>query len=128
MTWSFPAQALHAHLARRWLQSLLDLSWRDGDAVDRAVHVFGEIASNAVEHAGGRMTVHVSVCGHALRCEVEDPSPRLPEPTDAAADDEHHRGLPLVRALLGAPPEIRRTPDGKVVAFTVRADGAPVAA
>lgn len=119
VTWSIPAQALHAHLARRWLRSLLDLAWQDEDAACRAVQVFGELVTNAVEHAGGRITISVTACDHALECEIGDRSPRLPCRTRASADDEHHRGLPLVEALLGRPPEIRRTAEGKVVAFTL---------
>ncbi|MFE2432013.1 ATP-binding protein [Streptomyces sp. NPDC059373] len=117
--WSFPAQAVHAHLARRWLTGLLDTFWDDTEAIRRAIQVFGEVIANAVEHGRGPVTVLVALRSGALLCEVGDASPRLPAMTAATEDDEHHRGLAMIHAILGHAPHVRCTPTGKIVGFTV---------
>jgi anti-sigma regulatory factor (Ser/Thr protein kinase) len=129
LCWVFPAGRLHGRMARKWLNALLDAAWPDsGDATFRAVQAFAEIVANAVEHGKPPVTVSLLIGPGRLDCAVADGSSGLPVPHATSADDERHRGLHLVRALLGTAPQIRRMPTGKVVRFSIIAEPAPTAA
>lgn len=125
LCWVFPAGRLHSRMARKWLSAVLDAAWQDTDATFRAVQAFAEIVANAVEHGKAPVTVSLLIGPGRLDCAVADGSSELPVPHATSADDERHRGLHLVRALLGRAPQIRRMPVGKVVRFSVIASAMP---
>lgn len=120
--WAFPSLALHARLARAWFKALVKEFWedKDDDAVFQAVQVFAEIIANAIEHGGGGLvTVCLRVSADDLTCEIADGNPDAPHTVAATEDDEHHRGLALVCALLGGSPDVRPAGRGKVVGFSM---------
>jgi anti-sigma regulatory factor (Ser/Thr protein kinase) len=119
--WSFPAGALHARMARKWLMALLDVEWPDEDSAFNAVQTFAEVVANAIEHGEPPVTVGLLVTDDRLLCEISDSSTRLPVAQFASAEDERHRGLPLVRTLLGGDLAVRPTIFGKTVSFSLAA-------
>lgn len=84
--------------ARRWLDDTLTAWNVDDDQVDDAVLALSEIFTNAVEHAAGdgHSTLTAALWHGHLRITVSDPDPELHGP---AVDDEHGRGLLVVKAL-----------------------------
>jgi anti-sigma regulatory factor (Ser/Thr protein kinase) len=123
MWWTFPALPVHARLARTWLAGWLDA--QDPGKQDKAhsaLVAFSELASNAVLHGAGPITVHARLDGRRLHCEIADRGAGLPRLLHADPDSEHHRGLSLVDAL-AADWSVRAFPGGgKTVSFAVELD------
>ena len=100
--------------ARRFLARHLG-RWGCGDLLDDAHVVVTELVTNAFVHAGTRCELRAGLTARALRLQVTDYGPGMPDPR--AADDraDHGRGLLLVSALCVAW-GVEALPDGgKVV-------------
>jgi CheY-like chemotaxis protein/anti-sigma regulatory factor (Ser/Thr protein kinase) len=84
--------------ARRFLTEQCR-SWGCGDLLDDAQVVVTELVTNALLHAGTSCELRAGLTDRALRLQVTDYGPGMPDPR--AADDraEHGRGLLLVSAL-----------------------------
>jgi anti-sigma regulatory factor (Ser/Thr protein kinase) len=96
LSWSFPGSALDVSLSRRWLAAAVEQAWGAGDDADRVVLAYSEVATNAVVHGAGPVTVRTRILDGAVTCEVADCSARAPRPRHAADDDVRGRGLDLV--------------------------------
>ncbi|MBS2551460.1 ATP-binding protein [Catenulispora sp. NL8] len=94
--WSFPGSALDVSLSRRWLAAAVEQAWGAGDDADRVVLAYSEIATNAVVHGTGPVTVSARIRSGAVTCEVADCSDRAPQPRAAGGEDVCGRGLDLV--------------------------------
>ena len=94
--WSFPGSALDVSLSRRWLAAALEQVWGAGDDADRVVLAYSEVATNAVVHGRGPVTVAARIRAATVTCEVADCSSCLPQPRRADSDDVCGRGLDLV--------------------------------
>ncbi|MBS2963988.1 ATP-binding protein [Actinocrinis puniceicyclus] len=117
--WQFPAQPVHARMARIWLEAWIADRGLDEEACYCAAVAFSELVTNAVLHGVGPVTVAVAIAPGRIECEVSDAARDLPVVCQAGDDDEHHRGLSLVDALT-AQWRVRQHPDGgKVVAFVI---------
>ncbi|MGW4271324.1 ATP-binding protein [Streptomyces seoulensis] len=101
-TFSVPATPAAASTARHRAVDAIAL-WDEGldtEVVCTAELVISELVTNAVKYAGTRpvsLTVRLDV--DALRIEVCDANPVLPQPGLPDADSEGGRGLFLVAAL-----------------------------
>ena len=69
------------------------------DLCDSVALLVSEVATNAVVHGSGEVQVQVTLRGRAVRVEVADDSPRMPEPRVADPMAEGGRGLALVQSL-----------------------------
>ncbi|MGA5703305.1 ATP-binding protein [Peterkaempfera bronchialis] len=69
--------------------------------VDSVTLVVSELVTNAVVHGGGRQPIHVQLTAETGGCliEVSDASAQKPMAATPGPDDEHGRGLLLVKAL-----------------------------
>jgi two-component sensor histidine kinase len=84
----------------------------DDDRKERAVLVVSELATNAIVHAGGILSLYLRQHDCHLRIEVADASPALPRPAKVSLTSG--RGLKMVEALAtawGSEPQ----PWGKIV-------------
>jgi len=93
------------------------------DRVAHLVIVAGELVSNAVRHGGGRGRLRLSRVDGAVRCEVSDEGPGIPEPERAGTRTPSvlavgGRGLFIVRRL-AASLTIRNTGRGTTVTALV---------
>jgi len=94
-------------------------AWDCHAQADDARLLLSELLTNAVQHAQGPVTVHVSRTAAELTVEVGDGSSHTPEPRRADEDEESGRGLNLVRVLADSW-GVRPTDDGKTTWFTLR--------
>jgi anti-sigma regulatory factor (Ser/Thr protein kinase) len=119
--WQFPAQPVHARMARRWLEAWIAERGLGQEASYCAAVAFSELVTNAVLHGSGPVCVEVAIVAGRIECEVSDGACDLPVVCEAGEDDEHHRGLSLVEALT-ADWRVRLRPEGgKAVTFVVEA-------
>ena len=89
--------------------------WGCGDLVDDAHIVVTELVTNAFVHAGTRCELRAGLTDRALRLQVTDYGPGMPDPRSADDRAEHGRGLLLVSVLCVAW-GVEMLPDGgKVV-------------
>ena len=111
--------------ARRFVQATL-ARWEVPHLEETAALLSSELASNAVQYAGGDYQLAVELDPTELRVEVIDPSPTLPEmpPARAPADEESGRGLLLVEAL-AARSGVKLRRGGKAVWFALSVGGDP---
>ncbi|MFB9684354.1 ATP-binding protein [Amycolatopsis plumensis] len=82
--------------ARRFTRLAL-LAWTDGAAIDDALLIVTELATNALRHGGGDPVLRLSVDGTDVRIEVFDDSPAPPVRRPAGPDGGW--GLTLVDRL-----------------------------
>ena len=89
-----------AALARSTLRQLLSGVRVSEEVHETAVLLANELVINALEHAGGQAELHAVVRDDAVRVEVTDSSPMLPEANVSVAElDERGRGLLMVTAM-----------------------------
>jgi anti-sigma regulatory factor (Ser/Thr protein kinase) len=116
-------QAHEVGRARHWFRACLRPL--PGDEADAAEAVFAELASNAVQHGRGRVTITVEFAGTAVYCAVRDGGWRMPHLAPPWRPDmEHGRGMMIVEALADSW-GIERHLMGKTVWFVVRLPAPP---
>lgn len=124
---TYPASAAESRSARRFVTGTL-LGWGvPAERADTTVAVVAELFANAATHARTR---HVELRLHLLPAhiavEVLDQDNRMPFLIEPAFDDEHHRGLHIVRATSDRW-GTRPVPDGKIVWAEIPLRPRPVA-
>jgi anti-sigma regulatory factor (Ser/Thr protein kinase) len=80
--------------ARRWVSDRLAAPGID--VVERCVRVVSELASNAIVHGAGSVTLGLAVGQRCVQVAVADEGPELPEVHEPDVEAERYRGLPLV--------------------------------
>jgi len=111
-SWTLPSKLTSVRQARVAIREPLE-RWKLGDLIPNTELLVSELVTNAVRYSRGEVTLRL-VNERSLVCEVLDGSDALPRLRQANGDDEHGRGLQVVRQLAkrwGA----RRTATGKVV-------------
>jgi anti-sigma regulatory factor (Ser/Thr protein kinase) len=120
----FPSTATAVRHARRFVADTLR-DWGRADALDVALLVVSELATNAVRHARSEFTISLTRTPDGVRVAVGDAVvSEPPEPRTATLHEPHGRGLLLVREL-SARWGHELLPDGKLVWAEV---GEPAAA
>jgi two-component sensor histidine kinase len=89
------------------------------DVVEVASLLVSELVTNAIQHAGSEVNVHLEVTENLVRVEVDDASPRAPLRLVVPEDAERGRGLQLVEALAASWGVDQVPGDGKKVWFEV---------
>jgi anti-sigma regulatory factor (Ser/Thr protein kinase) len=111
--------------ARHWFRSCLGEV--PADDAEAAEAVFAEVASNAVRHGRGRVTITVLFLGDTAHCAVRDFGLRKPKLSPPWRPDlEHGRGMVIVTALADSW-GIHRHLLGKTVWFDVSVPARPPA-
>jgi serine phosphatase RsbU (regulator of sigma subunit) len=111
-TWKLPSRLTSVRQARNDIREPM-LRWGLDDLLPTTELLVSELVTNAIRYSRGEVTLRL-VNERALVCEVIDGSGAMPRLRQASGDDEHGRGLQVVRQLAkrwGA----RRTGTGKVV-------------
>lgn len=90
------------------------------DLCDTVALLVSEVATNALVHGTGEVSVSVASSQGVLRVEVSDGSHELPRPRRVGPDAEGGRGLALVDAL-ASDWGTTTTDNGKIVWFELRA-------
>jgi anti-sigma regulatory factor (Ser/Thr protein kinase) len=67
--------------------------------MDSLVLGVSELVTNAVVHAGTDITVTVRQLSKAIRVEVEDLDPRLPQGREVSIDADSGRGLSIIEGF-----------------------------
>lgn len=118
LSWSFPGTPADVSCSRHWLAVAATEVWGEGEDTDRLVLAYSEIATNAVLHGAGPVTVAAQISPTSAHCEIADRSPRLPTARRAAPGDVGGRGLEMVRHTVD---RLRVAADesGKTVTFEV---------
>lgn len=118
LAWSFPGTPADVSCSRHWLAIAATEVWGECDDTDRLVLAYSEIATNAVVHGAGPVTVAAQICPTGARCEIADQSSRLPTARHAAPADLGGRGLEMVELTVD---RLRVAADraGKTVSFEV---------
>lgn len=98
-TWTFPPELRCCELARDAVCGALTSEGVHGDPLDDVNAVVGELAVNAITHAGTEFTVRVTLDDARLRVEVGDGDTRPPELLEVGAGAGSGRGLFIVAAL-----------------------------
>lgn len=115
-----PASAVSARQAIRDALA----AWAIEDPQREAELLASEVVTNAIEHAPGapigfaRPLDSGSGGRRGVTCEVTDSSPSLPKVRQAGPDQEHGRGMAIVRALAAAS-GVRLGPADKTTWFTL---------
>ncbi|GGZ83990.1 PAS domain S-box protein [Streptomyces echinoruber] len=117
LTTTLPAVPASVREGRAFLGRVL-AAWGCTAVADDALLLLSEILTNAVRHAEGPLTLRLCRTVAGLTVEVGDRSTHLPEPRQAAGDEESGRGLFLVRALAESW-GVRPTDEGKTTWFTL---------
>jgi anti-sigma regulatory factor (Ser/Thr protein kinase) len=116
-----PDPATVPKIRRRVRRRLAD--WGVGEHSDVVELLVSEVVTNAMRHSWGAIMT-ISVDDGALRCEVQDTNPAMPQVCHAHDGDESGRGMYLMEALSNSWGSYR-VPAGKVVWFEIaRADTA----
>lgn len=115
---SFPPDSRSVRAARAFVAEVVDAP--DQVREDLAL-VVSELAANAVLHTPAAFTVTVRSLGDAVRVEVADSSPVLPQVKDHGDRAPTGRGLRIVDQLARGR-GVQRTDDGKVVWAEVAID------
>lgn len=118
LSWSFPGTAADVTCSRHWLAVAAREVWGECEDTDRLVLAYSEIATNAVLHGTGPVTVAAQICPTSARCEIADRSSRLPKSRHPTTADVGGRGLEMVRLTVD---RLRVAADeiGKTVSFVV---------
>jgi len=115
-THPFPADRRSVAAARRFVRATLSGSGHAPEAVEDAVLMVSELASNVVEHARTEYEIVVAVDEDRARIEVADGSAILPALREAAHDSERGRGLYLLETLAKRW-GVESRPSGKAIWF-----------
>ncbi|WP_086809031.1 PAS domain S-box protein [Streptomyces murinus] len=118
VTTDLPAAPASVPEGRAFLRRTL-ASWECPAPADDALLLLSETLTNAVQHAEGPVGLRLCRTATDLTVEVSDRSPHLPQPRHAAGDEEHGRGLFLVRTLADGW-GVRPTDEGKTTWFTLK--------
>jgi hypothetical protein len=84
---------------RRFVEETVTAWGGDRPAVDDAMLVASELATNALLHAGSPFRVTLARSGGAVRLGVEDASPTLPEQRSPSVELTTGRGISMVNAI-----------------------------
>ncbi|MEV0173534.1 PAS domain S-box protein [Streptomyces sp. NPDC050803] len=95
------------------------VDWNCTATADDALLLVSEILTNAVQHAEGPLGLHARRTATDLTVEVSDRSPHLPQPRQAAENEESGRGLLLVRTLADSW-GVQPTDEGKTTWFSLK--------
>ncbi|PRX01835.1 UNVERIFIED_ORG: serine phosphatase RsbU (regulator of sigma subunit) [Actinomadura viridilutea] len=115
VSWDLPGDPAAIRRARGLVRDRL-ARWDLPELADSTALLASELVTNAIRHAGGRVTLRLVREG-GLVCEVFDSSdarPRVRRHGDALRDAESGRGLHVVGSIARRW-GVRRTPTGKVV-------------
>ena len=116
---TIPPSARMVTEARHWFRDAL-AGW-DPDRAADAESLFSEVATNAVQHGRGQVTITVRLASEAVRCDVRDSGWRTPGRTCRHDPElEDGRGIAIVTALAHAW-GVRRRLRGKTVWFEILA-------
>lgn len=118
LSWSFPGTPADVSCSRHWLAVAATEAWGEGEDTDRLILAYSEIATNAVLHGVGPVTVAAQIFPTSARCEIADRSSLLPKARHATSRDLGGRGLEMVRLTVD---RLRVAADerGKTVSFEV---------
>jgi anti-sigma regulatory factor (Ser/Thr protein kinase) len=117
-----PGDVTSVRAARDLVSDALE-SWGARVDLDAVLLATSELVTNAVIHAGGVESITVRLTPAVARVEVADPDSGVPVLRDAEADAEPGRGLRTVAALTNRWGVDTNPAGGKVVWFTVPANG-----
>lgn len=95
---TLPSAVTAPATARAFAREALERGQAEVHIEDVAL-VVSELVTNAVIHGDGEITLNVTVAPDAVRVEVEDREPELPDRLAAALDAESGRGLLLVSRI-----------------------------
>jgi anti-sigma regulatory factor (Ser/Thr protein kinase) len=109
----FPGDPASAAAARAFTLQTLD-EWKLGEKANRAAVIIGELAANAIQHAGSAFEVRLSRAARAITLEVTDAGPLLSREDPANEFDSGAGGLLIVETLADRW-GTRRSGDGKTV-------------
>jgi anti-sigma regulatory factor (Ser/Thr protein kinase) len=114
---AYPADRTAVAQARRFIRDTL-IAWGAEDAIDDAVLLTSELATNAVTHAGTPFEVICRATDSSVQVEVTDRDPAgvLPAPRDNGELSVSGRGL-LMPALLAAAWGVSYAAESKTVWF-----------
>lgn len=111
----YPPSPAQSRAARGFVQETLGRWGVPGERVETVVAAVAELFANAATHARTRrVELRLHLLPAHVAVEVFDQDNRLPFLIEPAFDDEHHRGLQIVRATSDRW-GTRAVPDGKVV-------------
>jgi len=99
--------------ARHFVESILT-AWGERETAWTGALLVSELATNCTLHARTEFTVRVTQRTGRILIEVQDLSPRIPQPRTYGAQATTGRGLQLVQTL-GAEWGVTPTSDGKTV-------------
>lgn len=118
LSWSFPGSPADVSCSRHWLAVAATEAWGECDDTDRLVLAYSEIATNAVVHGSGPVTVAAQIRPTSAHCEIADHSAHLPRPRHAAPADVSGRGLEMVQHTVDRL-QVATDRAGKTVSFEV---------
>ncbi len=98
---TLPVTQTAASSARAFTKETL-AQWNLSESEETAILLVSELVSNVIRHARGKdgsLQLHLRSNADALRIEVSDSDPRLPEPRTPGDLDESGFGLVLIEAL-----------------------------
>lgn len=124
---AYPADRTAVAKARRFVRETL-IAWGAEDAIDDAVLLTSELATNAVTHAGTPFEVICRAAETSVQVEVVDSDPGRLLPAPGRAGDPDHisgRGL-LMPVMLAAAWGVSYAADSKTVWFRLRTRATPV--
>lgn len=110
---TLPSSVSTPAAARAFARETLDRGHATVRIEDVAL-VVSELVTNAVVHGDGDITLDVVVADDAIRVEVEDREPELPDRLESRLDAESGRGLLLV-SRIAREWGVRPAGSGKVV-------------
>ena len=96
--WRFVSSPEAARRARRFVENTVS-DWELDEVLDVAVIAAGELAANAVMHAGGDFTIGLVRLPDRLRLMVGDPRPQPVVPRDPPAMAIGGRGLAMIDSI-----------------------------
>ena len=118
LSWSFPGTPADVSCSRHWLAVAATEVWGECEDTDRLVLAYSEIATNAVVHGAGPVTVAARICPTSARCEIADHSAHLPKLRHATPGDLGGRGLEMVQLTVDRL-QVAADTVGKTVSFEV---------